>query len=396
MTTVVVAPDGFKGSLTAGDAASAIGDGWCSVRPDDRVIARPVADGGEGTLDAFAAAVPGARRMPVVVDGPDGRPVDAAWLLLPPTADAPTGTGVVELASTSGLELLGDRRRPLDADTRGFGQAIAAALDHGASRLVLGIGSSASTDGGTGLLTALGARFADAAGRPIAPGARGLTDLAAAELTGLRPVPAGGVVVLTDVTNPLTGARGAAAVYGPQKGLAGVDIARADDGLGRLADLIDAAPVREAEASPDAAATSGTTPAPRAAPGSGAAGGAGFGLLVWGARLVPGAPEVATLVGLDAAIAAADLVITGEGSYDGQSAAGKAPAHVARLARDAGVPCVLVAGRIAPDADVAGFATSVSLTDLAGSPVDAMREPIRWLREAGAALARRSERSRRA
>ena len=155
--TIVVAPDGFKGSITAADAASALAEGWRSERPGDRVLLRPVADGGEGTLDAFAAAVPGAVRMPVVVDGPDGAPVDAAWLLLPATGDAPAGTAVVELASTSGLELLGDRRLPLDADTRGFGQAIAAALDHGVSRLVLGIGSSASTDGGTGLLTALGA-----------------------------------------------------------------------------------------------------------------------------------------------------------------------------------------------------------------------------------------------
>ena len=175
--TVVVAIDSFKGSIAAADAARAVADGWLDVRADAAVL-RPMADGGEGTLDAFAAAVPDALRMPVRVTGPDGTPVDASWLLLPPTADAPAGTGVVELASTSGIELLGDRRLPWDADTTGFGQAIAAALDHGVSRLVLGIGSSSSTDGGVGMLQALGARFTDAAGAPIAPGARDLAAVA--------------------------------------------------------------------------------------------------------------------------------------------------------------------------------------------------------------------------
>ncbi|BDV32020.1 glycerate kinase [Microbacterium terricola] len=364
--TVVIAPDSFKGSIAAAAAASAIADGWREVDPGAELVLRPMADGGEGTLDAFAAAVPGARRMPVRVTGPDGAEVGAAWLLLP------DGTGVVELASTSGIELLGDRRLPLDAHTLGFGQAIAAALDHGVARLVLGIGSSASTDGGTGLLAALGARFADAAGHPIAPGARGLGALASADLSALRRVPPGGVVVLGDVTNPLCGPEGAAAVFGPQKGLDPAQVAAADAGLARLAASV--------------AGQGGVDPF---APGAGAAGGTGFALLAWGAEIVPGAVAVADLIGLPDAVATASVVVTGEGSYDRQSAAGKAPAHVAALAAGHGVPVAVVAGRIAADADVSALAAAVSLTDLAGSSAAALADPARWLCSAGADLARR-------
>ncbi|MDL5351726.1 glycerate kinase [Microbacterium sp. zg-YB36] len=366
---IVVALDSFKGSIGAADAARALADGWLDVEPDAAMVLRPMADGGEGTLDAFATAVDGAVRMPVRVTGPDAAEVEVSWLLLPPTADAPAGTGVVELASTSGIELLGPRRLPWDADTTGFGQAIAAALDHGVSRLVLGIGSSASTDGGIGVLRALGARFTDASGADVAPGARGLDALAATDLAGLRPLPPGGAVVLTDVTNPLLGSRGAAAVFGPQKGLDPDGVVRADAALARWAHLV---------------------PVDPATPGAGAAGGTGFGLLTWGARLVPGAPEVAELIGLRQAVAGADLVVTGEGSFDGQSAAGKVPTFVAALAAAAGVPTALVAGRIT--ADTAAFAASVSLTDLAGSPESSLAHPARHLRAAGAALARRTPR----
>ena len=192
MTRVVLALDSFKESIGAADAVAAVGDGWSGAAPSGELVARPMADGGEGTVDAFAAAVAGAQRVPVTVTGPHGRPVAADWLLLP------DGTGVVELASTSGIELLGDERLPWDAGTTGFGQAIAAALDHGVRRLVLGIGSSASTDGGAGMLAALGARVLDAGGRPIAPGARGLATASSADLSGLRPLPDSGVVVLSE------------------------------------------------------------------------------------------------------------------------------------------------------------------------------------------------------
>ena len=366
---VVFAPDSFKGTIGAAEAAAALAAGWRSIRRHDEISLLPMADGGEGTVAAFATAVPGARRMPVTVTGPAGAPTVSEWLVLPPTPEAPHGTGVVELASTSGIELLGSppRLRPLDAHTRGFGQAIAAALAHGVDRLVLGIGSSASTDGGAGLLTELGARLTDAAGRPIADGGRGLAGLAAVDLSHLVPLPPAGVTVLSDVTNPLLGARGAAAVFGPQKGAGPGEVATLDAGLARLSALIGVDPET---------------------PGAGAAGGTGFGLLGWGAVLVPGSAAVADLIGLRAAVAAASVVVTGEGSFDGQSAAGKVPAHVAAIAADTGVAVALAAGRIAPGADVSAFAGTVSLTGLAGSADAAMANPTRWLVEAGAELAR--------
>lgn len=364
MTRVVLAPDSFKGTITAADAAAALAEGWASVDPGADFVHRPMADGGEGTVAAFDAAVPGALRMPVTVDGPAGAAIETEWLLLPASDAVPGGTGVIDLASTSGIELL-DELRPWDADTTGFGQAIAAALDYGVSRLVLGIGSSASTDGGTGMLTALGARFVDADGQPVTRGARGLGALAAVDLSGLRAVPE--VRVLTDVTNPLTGPRGAAAVFGPQKGLVGAaDIAQVDAALARLADLL---------------ALDGATP------GAGAAGGTGGALLAWGGVLAPGAEEVAALIGLGDAIAAADVVITGEGSYDGQSGDGKVPSFIAGLASGAGIPALIAAGRITEEADTALFAASASLTELAGSSQAALDDPARWLRRAGAQLA---------
>ena len=368
--TVVLAPDSFKGTLGAAEVAAALAAGWQERRPAAPIVMLPMADGGEGTLDAFALAVPGARRMPVTVTGPHGAPVDAEWLLLPQASDGdggrPRTTGVVELASTSGIELLGDALRPLDAHSIGFGQAIAAALDAGVDRLVLGIGSSSSTDGGMGALSALGARFTDAAGSAVAPGARGLAAVSAADLADLRALPADGVVVLTDVTNPLLGPTGASTVFGPQKGLDERAVADADAGLTRLAGLL--------PADPDAA-------------GAGAAGGVGFGLLAWGARIVPGALEVAGMLGLPAAVTAASVVVTGEGSYDGQSAGGKAPAQVVALAQAAGVPVAVVAGRVSDDADISPLAAVLSLTELAGSSAQAMADPARWLREAGRRLA---------
>lgn len=359
MTRVVVAPDSFKGSITAADAARVIAEAWQAVDATAEMVLRPMADGGEGTVAAFEAAVAGARRMPVTVDGPAGHPVETSWLLLP------DGTGVIDMASTSGIEML-QTLRPWDADSTGFGQAIAAALDHGVARLVLGIGSSASTDGGIGMLRALGGRVCDASGADVVGGARGLTAVHSVDLSALRPV--GEVRVLTDVTNPLTGERGAAAVFGPQKGLTDpADRAAVDEAMGRWAGLLGL----------DATA-----------PGSGAAGGVGGALLAWGALLEPGAGEVARLIGLADALRDADVVITGEGAYDGQSGAGKVPSFVAALAADAGVPALLVAGRIDEGADTSPFAGAASLTAVAGSSEAALAAPQRWLRQAVGALAR--------
>ncbi|NYD67024.1 glycerate kinase [Agromyces atrinae] len=372
---IVIAPDSFKGTIDAPDVARALAAGWASVRPDDEIVLAPMADGGEGTLEAFEAAVPGSRRMPVTVQGPDSRPVDTYWLLLPGDG---AGTAVVELAATSGITLL-DPLQPLDAHSIGFGEAIADALDHGVDRLLLAIGGSASTDGGAGALTALGARFTDAAGEPIASGGAALANIADIDLSELRALPAGGAIVLSDVTNPLLGDLGAAAVFGPQKGATAEHISQLDTALAHFA-----------------AVTGGD----HAAPGAGAAGGAGFGLLVWGASMGGGARAVAEAIALPESVAGAEAVITGEGRFDGQSAAGKVPSEVLRLAEEKGIAAFLAAGGIDRDAvaaaddsgdtdpsAIAGFAASVALVDLAGGVPAAMDDPARWLHAAGERLA---------
>jgi glycerate 2-kinase len=356
---IVIAPDSFKGSAAAHVAAAAIAQGWASVHPDDEIVLLPMADGGEGTVDAFAVAFADSVRMPTTVTGPDGREVHAEWLLLP------DGTAVVELAQASGITLL-DPLRAFDAHTLGFGQLIAAALDHGVQRLVLGIGGSSSTDGGAGALVALGARLTDSAGADIPLGNRGLATLAAVDVAGLRGLPIGGAVVLSDVTSPLLGPAGAAAVFGPQKGAEPRDIPALDANLERFARAFEVDP---------------------ATPGAGAAGGTGFGLMAWGASIRPGSVAVGDAPGLPAAVASADLVITGEGRFDDQSAAGKVPSYLAGLAASHGVGAALVAGLIqAPTGD---FVDAVSLTELAGSSESARSDAERWLVDAGATLARR-------
>ncbi len=270
---------------------------------------------------------------------------------------------MVELAATSGIGLL-PVLAPFDAHTLGFGQAIADALEFGATGLLLGIGGSASTDGGTGALTALGARFMDASGAPIALGNRGLETLTTADIGGLPALPPDRVRILSDVDSPLLGAAGAAAVFGPQKGATAADVPRLEAGLRRLAEVLGA--------DPDA-------------PGAGAAGGTGYGLLAWGGALTSGARAVAEAVGLPGRIASADLVITGEGRYDGQSETGKVPAFVRGLAEAAGVPALLVAGSIA--ADPSGFLRSVALTDLAGDAAAAIAQPERFAFDAAVVLA---------
>ncbi len=364
---IVIAPDSFKGTASAVQVAKAIAAGWRTVRPGDEVTELPMADGGEGTLDAFELAVPGARRMTVTVTGPDGRAARASWVLLPPAEGLPGGTGVVELAETSGLPMMA-RLDPLRAHTLGFGQAIADALDHGVSRLLLGIGGSASTDGGAGALTALGARLLDARGEPVALGGAALRDLAEADLSGLREPPAAGAVVLSDVTNPLLGPTGAAQVFGEQKGASAAQRVMLDGALAAWSRVL--APALHVDP---------------ATPGAGAAGGTGFGLLVWGAELASGAETIADAIGLDAAIARADLVITGEGRYDAQTGSGKAPATVLAYAARREAPVALIAGAIA--ADPAPFSAVRSLSDLAGSSARAQAEPGAWLEAAGRDLA---------
>lgn len=354
---IVVAPDSFKGSIGASAAAAAIAAGWLSARPGDDVICLPLADGGEGTLEVVAAAVPAASWHEVTVTGPAGEPAGCPWLSLP------GGTALIELARASGLPLLA-APDPLGAHTRGLGEAAAAALDAGAHAIMIALGGSASTDGATGALAALGARFLDAAGRPLPPGGGALPRLARADLSGLRPRPAGGVTCLTDVNAPLLGPAGAAAVFGPQKGAGPAEAAVLEAGLARLAALLGGDP---------------------AAPGAGAAGGTGYGLAAaWGAAIAPGAPELCRLAGLGEALAGAHLVITGEGCYDRTSLTGKVVGTVAAAARMAGVPVAVVAGQLAAAPPAA---TATALADLAGGAGPALADPARWLRLAGRRLA---------
>ncbi len=354
--TVVIAPDSFKGSLTATGVAAAIAEGWASVRPGDRIDLAPQADGGEGTLDAVEAAIPGAvRRDAGAVTGPDGRPVDGVWLELP------DGTAVVELAQMSGLPMM-ERLDPMGATTEGLGEVIRAALDAGARRLTIGLGGSASTDGGAGALAALGLRAAD--GAPLPRGGGALAGLAGLDRSGLIAAPADGVVLLSDVTAPLLGPAGAAAVFGPQKGAAPDQIAELDRALARFAGLL----------GPGADL-----------PGAGAAGGTGYGFIAaWGAAVVSGADYLAELGRLPERLAAADVLITGEGRFDATSAAGKLVGALIGLAAERGTRVGVVAGQLAADP---GTAWSGSLVDLAGSVPRAMAEPERWLRAAGAAAA---------
>jgi glycerate kinase len=355
---IVIAPDSFKGSIGAAAAAEALAAGWLAVRPDDTVTRVPLADGGEGTLDVLAAAVAGARWHSALVTGPGSQPVDCPWLELP------GGQAVVELASASGLPLLA-APDPLGAHTTGLGEVIGHALDAGAAEIVITLGGSASTDGGTGALTALGARFLDRAGRALPPGGGALRDLVSADLAGLRRPPAAGVSCLADVAAPLLGVVGAAAVFGPQKGADNGQIARLDEGLARLAALLGG--------DPDA-------------PGAGAAGGTGYGFAAaWGALIRPGAPELCRIAGLDRALHGADVVITGEGRYDQTSTGGKVAGAVFAAATLAGVPAALVAGQLAGDPPP--VAAAISLSGLAGSPAAALAAPARWLRLAGQRLA---------
>jgi len=357
--TIVVAPDSFKGTLSARDAARAIAVGWGLVHPGDEIVLLPQADGGEGTLDAIETAVTGAvRRSAGDVTGPDGRPTPGEWLELP------DGTAVVELAQASGLPLM-QRADARGASTRGLGEVVRAALGHGATSLVVGLGGSASTDGGAGALAALGLRLLDAAGSELADGGAALARLHSVDRSALLAPPPGGVVLLSDVDAPLLGPRGAAAVFGPQKGATPGEVIELDAALAHYAAVL-----------------GGSHPAP----GAGAAGGTGFGLAsAWGATLRSGADYIAGLTGVDAAIASADVLLLGEGSFDEQSLGGKGVGRLLARADAAGVAVGVIAGRVALPHD--GHWT-MSLARLAGSAAEAMAAPEVWLHAAGAEAAR--------
>ncbi|WP_236239491.1 glycerate kinase [Streptomyces sp. CC228A] len=334
---VLVAADKFKGSLTAVQVAERVRAGLCAGAPGVEVETLPVADGGDGTVAAAVAA--GFERREVRVTGPLGEPVTAAFALR-------DGTAVVEMAEASGLQLLPEGVfAPLTATTYGSGELLRAALDAGARRLVFGVGGSATTDGGAGMLAALGARFLDADGQPVGPGGAALADLASADLSGLDPRLADAEVVLaSDVDNPLTGPKGAPAVFAPQKGATPEDVAVLD------AALVHYVKVLEQAVGPRAAEAA-------VSPGAGGAGGIGYGALVGlDAGFRPGIELMLDILGFHAALERATLVITGEGSLDEQTLHGKAPAGVAAAARAAGVEVVAVCGRLALPPEALGRA----------------------------------------
>ncbi len=343
---VVVSPDKFKGSLTAREVADRVAAGLTAVEPGLVVVRVPVADGGDGTVDAALAA--GYERVPLRATGPTGGPVDTAYAVR-------DGVAVVEMADVSGLRLLPpDRLAPLTATSYGTGEVVRAALDQGCRSVVLGIGGSASTDGGAGMLEALGVRLFDAADNPLPHGGGALADLRRVDLTGLHPAVADTrIVVACDVDNPLLGPHGAAAVYGPQKGAGPEDVPALDAALAHWADLVDAATGR-----------SGV----RDRAGAGAAGGVGYAAMaVLGAELEPGIGLILDLVRFADHLPGASLVITGEGSLDEQTLHGKAPAGVASAAAKAGVPVVTVSGRLALDREqlrAAGSEAAYALTDI--------------------------------
>lgn len=333
---VLVAPNAFKGSLTAQEAAAAMATGVLRADPDARCTLRPMADGGDGSLDAFVAA--GFTRIPVTTHGPTGAAVSASL-----ASDG--STAVVELASSCGLGLLpGGEPAPMTSTTHGLGDAIRAALDTDPARIIVCLGGSASTDGGTGLLVALGARLVAADGAVVKPGGAWLQRIAEVDLTLLDPrLHDTDIVVAADVTSPLHGPDGAAAVFAPQKGATRDEVAELDAGLRSWAGVLSRATGR------DVAST----------PGAGAAGGAGAALLAACAATVShGAALIADLVGLDAALADSDLVLTGEGRLDAQSILGKGAILVAARARATGVPTLAVCGAVgldAPSLRAAGF-----------------------------------------
>ena len=372
--TLLVAPDSFKGSLSSVAVARALAAGWARARPDDDIRLSPLSDGGEGTLEAVLAAG-GWAPMPAHAEDPLGRVVNARFL-------RQGERGVVELAEASGLSRLGrEERDALAASTFGTGQVLAAAIGLGVRDVVIGLGGSATTDGGSGLLRALGARFLDSDGRELPPGGGALRGLHRVDLSDLAPVLAEvRLTVASDVTNPLLGERGAAATYGPQKGASEAQVAQLDAALECYADRFEAAIGR----------------AVRHEPGAGAAGGTTFGLLAIADRFAsfavrPGIDVVMELTGFHEALAAADLVISGEGRVDEQTAFGKTALGVARRASASGRPCLVFGGGVT----AAGAAALLELGAIAIPVVEAPQSIEQAMSAGPAPLERAAERAAR-
>ena len=324
---ILIAPNALKGSLSAPAAARAIAAGVRRVLPQAELRLLPVADGGDGVLEVLEETLAG-ERVTARVHGPLGALLDAHYIYVPTRRLA-----LLEMARVAGLALLSPAQYdPLRASTRGLGELILAALERGARQILLGIGGSASNDGGIGMAAALGVRFLDAGGRPVEPLACNLLQLRHIDSSGLDPrLRHTRIQVICDVDNPLLGARGATRVFGPQKGAGPTELEPLEAGLAHLADLLEQQ----------------LGVAVRALPGAGAAGGLGAGAVaLLGAQLRPGTELVLELLDFDAALQGADLVITAEGRLDAQTLGGKAPAVVARHAKARAIPCICLAGSL--------------------------------------------------
>jgi glycerate 2-kinase len=375
---VVIAPDSFGGALDSVGVANAIAAGWSRIRTHDSVRAIPMADGGEGTLAALAAAIgEGCERRNLEAMDPLGRPVEAEWLLLDHGR-----VGFVEMASASGLARLDiDERTPENAraaSTRGTGELMRAALDAGVEEVTLGLGGSATTDGGTGMLAALGARFLDRGGHDLPPGGGPLVQLDRIDASGLDPrLQKLKITVASDVTNPLCGSRGAAATYGPQKGADEAAVHDLDAALAVYGNAIESAVGRLVADLPGAGAAGGTTAA----------------LLGFTSAVVrPGVDVVAELVGLAEALERADVVITGEGRADEQTLSGKAAMGVARLARTRNAAVILLCGMLGQGAaalDASGaFSVVQPISDAPMTLDESMADTERLLTNAAERVAR--------
>jgi glycerate 2-kinase len=366
---VVIASDKFKGSLTATEVAQALAAGMLDVLPRLQTVLLPVADGGDGTVAAALSA--GYDKIIVDAVGPTGEPMRAPYALDGDRA-------VVELAAVVGLSMLpGGQLDPLGSSTYGLGLVIADAIRQGATTIVLGLGGSASTDGGAGMVQALGARLLDADSHNVQPGGGALVNLAQLDLGPLRgTLGAVKIIVASDVDNPLLGPNGAAAVFGPQKGARPQDVQTLERGLRHWSELVSQA--------------TGRNDTER--PGGGAAGGAGYAALaVLDAEIRPGIELILDLIDFDAKVVGADLVVTGEGSLDEQSLAGKAPIGVARAAAKAGVPVIAVAGRLQLSQQrlqEAGISAAYPLSDLEPDPARSIANASSLLRQLGGHIAR--------
>lgn len=347
---IIIAPDSFKGTMSATEVCDIIKAEFLRVKPDLDIRCMPIADGGEGTVDALLTV--GGERVSVTLNDPYFNKIDSFYGILP------DGTAVIEMAAASGLPLVGENKNPLLTTTYGTGELIRAAIDRGCRSILLGIGGSATNDGGMGCAAALGVRFLDSVGNEVSLNGAGLSDVCQIDFTTrdsrLRETE---IKVLCDVTSPLFGVDGAAYVFSPQKGADESAVKILDDGLRNLAEVTEK--------------TIGTDNS--SLEGAGAAGGLGFGLVSFlGAKLVKGAPTVLRSMGLDTLAKSAELIITGEGCFDRQSLLGKAPSSVAELSGY--TPVIAVAGRCKIDLPENSRISKVYVTDTVGKPFEVLKK----------------------